>query len=232
MLHLQVHFCWNKAKLKKNILNYGYRINFKCEGMLVHFFDRFYVVRKFILPSMNDLKFSPIGFDEKCNYLNDIVCNHNSKEYISNLKVYCKKIIPFVQFYKDQISSHNNTANNILTNQISLILPNFPKARQEKKGIIALLITGFIGSTYEGISSYLHNRRQKALQKEMVAMENKVNLQHNKIIHLEDLMVMYGIYNSETLEKLIDTVHKMHNTTTLNEKNYSQVHLILGILGI
>ena len=30
-------------------------------------------------------------------------------------------------------------------------------------------------------------------------MENKVNLQHNKLIQLGDSMVMYGIYNSETL---------------------------------
>ena len=30
-------------------------------------------------------------------------------------------------------------------------------------------------------------------------------------------MVMYSIYNSDTLEQLIDTVHKMHNKTTWNE---------------
>ena len=29
---------------------------------------------------------------------------------------------------------------------------------------------------------------------------------------------MYGIYNSDTLEQLIDTMHKMHNKTTWNEK--------------
>ena len=52
-------------------------------------------------------------------------------------------------------------------------------------------------------------------------MENKINLQCNKIIHLEDSMVMYGIYNLRTLEKLITTVHKMHNVTTLNEKLFS-----------
>ena len=28
---------------------------------------------------------------------------------------------------------------------------------------------------------------------------------------------MYGVYNTETLEKLIDTVHKMHNTTNPNK---------------
>ena len=48
-------------------------------------------------------------------------------------------------------------------------------------------------------------------------MERKVNLQCNKLIHLEDSMVMYGIYNAETLEKLITTVHQMHNIMTPNE---------------
>ena len=30
-------------KLKKNVLNFRYRANFKYEGMLTHSFDRFYV---------------------------------------------------------------------------------------------------------------------------------------------------------------------------------------------
>ena len=34
-------------------------------------------------------------------------------------------------------------------------------------------------------------------------------------------MVMYGIYNSDTLENLIKTVHKLHNTTTWNHKLFS-----------
>ena len=66
----------------------------------------------------------------------------------------------------------------------------------------------------EGIPSYLQNRRQKALHKVSIAMEKKVNLKCNKIIHLENLMVMYDIYNPDSLEKLFTTVHKIHNTTT------------------
>ena len=34
-------------------------------------------------------------------------------------------------------------------------------------------------------------------------------------------MVMYGIYNSDTLEDLIDTVHKLHNRTTWKGKLFS-----------
>ena len=86
-------------------------------------------------------------------------------------------------------------------NEISLILPNFPKARQEKRSLIALLISGIIGLAYKGISSFLHNRKHKALHKAVKAMENKVNLQCNKLMHIEDSMVMYGIYSAETLEK-------------------------------
>ena len=49
-------------------------------------------------------------------------------------------------------------------------------------------------------------------------MENKVDLQCNRVFHLEDSMVMYGIYNSDSLETLTDTVHSLHNQTTWNEQ--------------
>ena len=56
------------------------------------------------------------------------------------------------------------------------------------------------------------------MHKAFVAMENKINLQWNEIIHLENLKVICSIYNSDILEKLITTVHKMHNTTAWNKK--------------
>ena len=43
-------------ELKKNILNFGYGANFKYEGMLSHSFERFYVVTKFEIPNIQDLK--------------------------------------------------------------------------------------------------------------------------------------------------------------------------------
>ena len=42
-------------ELQKNILKFGYGINYKYEGMLAHLFDRFYIVAKFMLPLMGDL---------------------------------------------------------------------------------------------------------------------------------------------------------------------------------
>ena len=73
----------------------------------------------------------------------------------------------------------------------------------------------------ELISSFLHYKRQKALHTVVQAIENKVDLQHNMIFHLEDSMVMYGIYNSDTLEALLDTVYRLHNQSTWNEKLFA-----------
>ena len=36
------------------------------------------------------------------------------------------------------------------------------------------------------------------MNKALIAMEKKVNLQCNEVVHLENSMVMHGIYNSET----------------------------------
>ena len=37
--------------------------------MLGHSFDRFYLVKKFILPSVKDLKSSKLNYDSTCAYL-------------------------------------------------------------------------------------------------------------------------------------------------------------------
>ena len=37
-------------ELQKNLLKFGYGINYKYEGTISHSFDRFYVVTKFELP--------------------------------------------------------------------------------------------------------------------------------------------------------------------------------------
>ena len=55
-----------RLELQRNILKFGYGIHYKYEGILAHSFDRFYVVTKSILPTLDDLKLSPIKYDEEC----------------------------------------------------------------------------------------------------------------------------------------------------------------------
>ena len=124
-------------------------------------------------------------------------------------------------FYKMQINVQNSTALHILKNKVDLILPKFPEGRKSKRGIFSTIISGFVGSAFEGILSFLHNRRHKALHKAGHAMSSKVDIQRNKCIHLENTLVMYGVYNAETLEKLIKTVHTLHSRQSLYEKLFT-----------
>ena len=144
-------------ELKKNILNFGYGINYKYEGMLAHSFDRLYMVTKFILPSIGDLKFSTLNYDNTCAYLdNRNMNNSESKKHMLDLMMFCKQIEPFVLYYQRMITLYNNTAHNILDREISLMLPQIQK--KQNCGIITTLVSSFIGSAYEGISSFLHHK--------------------------------------------------------------------------
>ena len=134
------------------------------------------------------------------------------------------------------MTSYNNTVHNILEKEINLLLPQIP--RVQKHGIITTLVSSFIGLANEGISSFLQNKRNKALHKAITAMDSKANIQHNRLMHLENSVLMYSVYNAETLEKLINiynkvlnrvlklikTVHNVHNTTTSHERLFAGQH--------
>ena len=91
-----------RPELQKNILKFGYGINYKYEGMLAHSFDRFSVVTKFILPTLDDLRLLPIGYDKECEYIQDLDDQDNEqiKQNIKDLLFYCNKLRPFIAFYK------------------------------------------------------------------------------------------------------------------------------------
>ena len=210
------------TELQNNIFKFGYGINYKYMGTISHSFDRFYVVIKFKIPKVHNLQFTTIPYNNNCEHLEDAKSKGGlTLGLIEEIKTYCVKIAPYIQYYKKLIEYYNQTATDIMTNEIALKLPTFNKKERQKREVITSLSTGFIGLAYEGISSFLHYRRQKALQKAVNVMKDKVDIQCNKIFHLEDSMVMYGVYNSDTLEDLIKTIHKLHNTTTWNEKLFS-----------
>ena len=149
---------------------------------------------KFELPKVEALKLKTISYDSDCKYLDDAKSRKDYPiELIKHIKIYCIKIAPHIAFYKKQVDHYNRTAYEIIMNELALILPTISKQDRQKRDIITSFITGFIGLAYKGISSFLHYERQKALHKAVQAMEKRVDLQCNKIFHLEDSMVLYGI---------------------------------------
>ena len=181
--------------------------------MLTHLFNRFYVVTKYEIPRVEQLQFTTFAFNLTCSHLNI------SKSPLLRYIKHCRRIAPYIKFYKQQIDYYNWTAYNLLQNEIGLILPNFNSRKKRfLTTILGTVATKVIGLAFEGILSFLHHKRHKALQKAINALNSRTNIDHNRVYHLEDTMIMYGKYNSDTLMALIDTVHQMQNVTTWKEK--------------
>ena len=86
-----------------------------CEGMLAHSFDRFYVVKKFTLPSLRHLNFSKLNYDNTYAYLdNKNIHDADKKKHMLDLIMIGKKIEPFVIYYKRLIKLYNNTGHGVL----------------------------------------------------------------------------------------------------------------------
>ena len=210
-------------ELKYNVLNLGYGVNFKYKGMLSHSFDRFYVVAKYEIPKIENLKLTTFSFHLTCNYFNISKRSHLLR-YIRHYR----RIDPYVKLHKQQMDYYNQMAYNILQNKIVLILPSFKDNSNRKKRFIMTILGTIafkvIRLAFEGISSFLHHKSHKALHKAVKQINERKDLERNKIYHLEDTMIIYGKYNSDTLMDLIETVHKMHNLTTWKEKIISKMN--------
>ena len=69
---------------------------------------------------------------------------------------------------KNKIEYYNWTAYNILQNEIGLILPTFTESNRKKRFLSTVLGTvpsKIVGLAFEGISSFLHHKRYKALKR-------------------------------------------------------------------
>ena len=55
-------------------------------------------------------------------------------------------------------------------------------------------------------------------------MNDEIKIQHNRLMKLDDTMLMYGIYNAKMLEKLINTLHEIYNATSSHKRLFAGEH--------
>ena len=128
------------TELQKDILKFGYGINYKYIGTLSHSFDRFYVVTKFELPKVQDLQFTNIPWDKGCNHLDDATSKGRYPlGLIEEVKEYYVKIVPHIAYYKKQIEYYNQTAYEILTNELALQCPHLQSKKDKREVSLHLL---------------------------------------------------------------------------------------------
>ena len=71
-------------------------------------------------------------------------------------------------------------------------------------------VTGLITLAVESIGSYLRKRQEQWIQNAVTAMHEDSTVVQNRLQQYENDFLMYGKYNIETLEKVINTMNSLH----------------------
>ena len=77
-----------------------------------------------------------------------------------------------------------------MQNEINLILPTLNEPNRKKRFLSAVLGTvasKIIGLAFEGISSFLHHKRHKSLNKAIKQINERQNIELNRIYHYDNV---------------------------------------------
>ena len=83
-------------------------------------------------------------------------------------------------------------------------------------------VTGLITLTVESLGSYLRNKQEKWINDAVLAMREDNTVVQNMLQQYSNDFLMYGHYNVETLEKVIQTVNLLHHRQTQLEEVFAK----------
>ena len=181
--------------------------------LLYHNIDRVWVVTKVILPKLEDITFPDVKFDADCSFVNKICdANPSVKTIIQSM---CKSMKPLItlikqkeKFYEMAISVHiegRNTTVSAWQSQLSAWLLKsgsclrwseiFCAVSRErclclfcrKKAISAFIpaIASLAKIAVESLSTFLQQKRNKAMAQGLNAIRNDQSLAWNSLKQLE-----------------------------------------------
>ena len=98
------------------------------------------------------------------------------------------------------------------------------KVDRHRRGIGPLIlpaIPGLITLAVESVISRIKGKQQRQVDEAVMAMRMETQADRNKLKQYSNDFLMYGKYNVETLQNVIDTVNAMHRRQTELEKQAS-----------
>ena len=108
------------------------------------------------------------------------------------------------------------------------VLPQLRRGSQAvhpRRALGTLLVsaaTGLITLVVESLGSYLRNKQEKRINDAVVAMREDNTAVRNVLPQYSNDFLMYGRYNVETLEKVIQTVNSLHARQTQLEEVFAK----------
>ena len=212
----------------KNKLFPEYGVNFGYIGEVKNGLDRVSVVTSIALPKFKDLQLSPIQFH---NCSTDLDLNTVDRHRALHIAVseWCAKATPYMQHIQRKEKYFLDRLYSLLENDLYSVLPqlkkNNPSTRRKQRSLRALAfsaVTGLITLAVESIGSFLRNKQEKRINDAVIAMRESTADVQNRLQQYGDDFLMYGQYNVETLDKVIETVYSLHRRQTELEQIFAK----------
>ena len=228
-----------------NHLNISLGINYKYNGLLYHNIDRVWVVTKVILPKLEDISFPDVKFDADCSFVNKIRnANPSVKTIIQSM---CKSMKPLITLIKQKEKFYEMAIQSILKEEIPWSLHGkvnsqlgssnqdpvsagqrfscstkgeMPMPVHRKKAIAAFIpaIASLAKIAVESLSTFLQQKRNKAMAQGLNAIRNDQSLAWNSLKQLKNDFLLYGKFNIAKLQDIVQTVNGIRNRTLSLEK--------------
>ena len=210
-----------KPGLRKNKLVAKYGTNFRYLGIVKNGIDRVTVVTSIPIPRFEDVKVKPINF-AKCAIA--LEKDDKNKRYIVTAdtqaskaaKEWCAWAIPYIEYLKEQEKYYIEKVHELLCDDLYTALPELKLVLDPlrmRRGIGALILStipGLITLAVESVSSWIKGKQQKRVDEAVSAMRAESQVDQNKLRQYSNDFLMYGKYNVNTLQNVIDTVNAMH----------------------
>ena len=197
-----------------------YGTNFRYLGIVKNGIDRVTVVTSIPIPRYKNVKVKPINF-AKCAIA--LGKDDKNKRYIVTadtqaskaVKEWCARAIPYIEYLKEQEKYYIEKVHELLCDDLYAALPELKpmsghiRSRRGLGALILLAIPGLITLAVESVSSTIKGKQQKRVDEAVSTMRVESHIDRNKFRQYSNDFLMYGKYNVDMLQNVIDTVNAM-----------------------
>ena len=198
----------------KNKLFPEYGTNFRYIGEIKNGLDCVSVVTSVPLPRFQDIHINPLKF-HNCSMdldLDSAISKEHRRLQIA-VSEWCAKATPYMQHLRKKEKYFVDRLYGLLENDLYSVLPQLRRGSnsiRSRRGLGTLAVsavTGLITLAVESLGSYLRNKQEKRINDAVLAMREDNTAVQNTLQQYSNDFLMYGRYNVETLEKVIQTVN-------------------------
>ncbi len=220
-----------KPGTERNKLFPEYGTNFRYVGELKNNLDRVTVVTSIPIPKYSDLQVVPIQFHNcSLDFFDLTPLNNRNGGMWERMKEWCAQAVPYMEHLKKKEKYYLGRLHSLLDTELYAALPELKphvvSGKRKRRGLQVFLsaLPGLITLAVESISSFLKHKQERQISDAVKTMRQDQSLTANRLQQYFNDFLMYGRYNVETLDKIIDTVNSLHAKQTELEKVFSSTN--------